>query len=140
MSYESFPIVAGGDIRPARFVKLSTSADFTVLEADANEVTIGIATNATQDAPIPSADGDAAEAGDQVHVNPIGSVCLLEIGSGGVTRGANVKSDGDGKGVLAATTGATAQNVGAIALESASENEFAKVLVVQIQKLYPALA
>lgn len=140
MPFETIQGVAGGDVRPARFVKISTAADNTFLEADANEVTIGIATNATQDAPLPNADGDAAEATDQLAVHPIGSVCDLEIGSGGVTRGANIKSDADGKGVLAATTGAIAQNVGAIALESASEGEFARVLVVQIQKLYPALA
>lgn len=140
MPFETIQGVAGGDIRPSRFVKLSTAADNTFLEADANEVTIGIATDATQDAPLPSADGDAAEAADQVHVNPIGCVAKLYIGSGGVTRGAYIKSDADGKGVLAATTGATAQNIGAIALESASEDELCSVLIVHLPKYYPALA
>src|SRR5688572_18879068 len=102
MPFENPPFVAGGDIRPCRFVKVSTAADNTVLEADANELPFGVSTNATQDAPIPNADGDAAEAGDQVHISPPGRVCDLEIGSGGVTRGAWIKSDADGKGVLAA--------------------------------------
>lgn len=140
MSFENPPFIAGGDVRPARFVKQSTSADNTVLETDANEEVFGISTNATQDAPLPNADGDAAEAGDPVHINTPGMICDLEIGSGGVTRGAWIKSDADGKGVLAATTGTTAQNYGAKALESASENEFARVMVWPVPKVYPALA
>lgn len=131
MPFETIQGLAGGDIRPSRFVKLSTAADNTFLEADANEATFGIATDATQDAPIPGADLDAAEADDQVSVNPIGSVCNLFIGAGGVTRGADIKSDADGKGVLAATSGTTLQWVGAVALETAIENDIAKVLVVR---------
>lgn len=140
MPFEMPPLVAGGDIRPCRFVKISTAADFTVLEADANEEVFGISTNATQDAPIPNADGDAAEAGDQVHVNQPGTFALLELGSGGVTRGGWLKSDADGKGVAVATTGATAQFYGAKALESGSEGEFVKVIVWPLPKIYPALA
>lgn len=140
MSFEMPPFIAGGDIRPCRFVKVSTAADFTLLECDANEEVFGISTNATQDAPIPNADGDAAEAGDQIHVHQPGTVCDLEIGSGGITRGAWLKSDADGKGVAAATTGATAQFYGAKALESGSEGEFVKVLVWPFPKIYPALA
>ena len=140
MPFHTPSLQAGGDIRPHRFIKYSTSADNTALEADANEFVIGISTEATQDAPLPCADGDAAESGDQVHYYPTGTECLLEIGSGGVTRGAWIKSDADGKGVLAATTGATAQFYGAFALESASEGEFARVLVWPLPKVYPALA
>lgn len=140
MCFENPPMAAGGDIRPARFVKISTAADFTYLEADANDEVFGISTNATQDAPLPNADGDAAESGDHVHVNPPGTICDLEIGSGGVTCGAWIKSDADGKGVLAATTGTTAQNYGAKALESASEGEMARVIVWPVPKVYPALA
>jgi hypothetical protein len=140
MPFETIYSTAGGDIRPARFVKLSTAADNTVLEADANEVTFGISSEATQDAPLPGASALAAAADDPLAIHPIGSVCLLEIGTGGVTRGAYIKSDADGKGVLAATTGATAQSVGAVALESASENEFCRVLVLHLPKFYPALS
>ncbi len=139
MAFDSIQHVAGGDIRPARFVKQSTAADYTVLEADANERVIGVATNATQDAPIPSGDGDAAEAGDSVAVNPIGSYSLIEVGSGGITRGALVKSDTDGKAVLAATTGPTLQWIGGQAVETASAGEFAKILVMSFPH-YPALS
>lgn len=139
MPFENPGLVAGGDIRPNRFVKLSTSADNTVLEADANELTFGVSSEATQDAPIDGASANAAEATDPLEVKTVGQVAKLEIGSGGVTRGAFVKSDADGKGVLAATTGATAQNIGAQALESASEGELANVLIVMLPKYYPAL-
>lgn len=139
MPFQTYGKVAGGDIRPARFVKVSTAADNAVLEADANEAIIGIATEATQDAPIPGASANAAESGDPVKVYTIGSECLLEIGSGGVTAGAEIKSDADGKGVLAATTGTTVQNIGAVALEAASAGELARVVVVRY-KTRPALA
>lgn len=139
MAFDSIQHIAGGDIRPSRFVKQSTAADYTVLEADANEMIIGVSTNATQDAPLPSGDGDAAESGDSVAINPIGSYALVKVGSGGVTRGAKVKSDADGQAVLAATTGTTMQWVAGIAVESASEGEFAKILVM-VMPHYPALA
>jgi hypothetical protein len=138
VAYDSHSMVAGGDIRPARFIKVSTAADYTCLEADANEAVIGISTNATRDAPIPNADTDAAEAGDDLHYNPIGSVCDLEL-AGTVARGDEIKSDADGKGVVRATTGTTLQNFGAIALESGVSGEFIKVLVVR-GSVYPALA
>lgn len=138
MAYESHSMVAGGDVRPCRFIKVSTAADYTCLEADANEAVIGISTNAVRDAPVPNADTDAAEAGDDLHYNPIGSVCDLELG-GTVARGDEIKSDADGKGVVRATTGTTLQNFGAIALESGVSGEFIKVLVVR-GSVYPALA
>lgn len=140
MPFETIYSTAGGDIYPSRFVKISTAADNTVLQAGTNEQSIGVSTNATQDAPLPGASTLAAAADDPLSWHPIGSVCLLEIGSGGVTHGAYVKPDTDGKGVLAATTGATAQSIGALALESASDGEFAKVLVLHLPKNYPALS
>lgn len=130
MPFESIPMIAGGDIRPSRFVKISTAADNTVLEADANEKCFGIATEATQDAPLAGADGDAAEATDQVMIHPPGSMCQLTIGSAGVTRGDRIKSDSDGKGVVCAVVGTTNQEIGAEALESALENELCWVRVV----------
>ena len=132
-------LIAGGDVRPARFVKLSTAADFTVLEADANERTYGISIDAYQDAPIPSnTNGYAASAGQSLRMYGIGDECTLTLGSGGATRGDKLKSDADGKGVAAATTGATMQWVGAEALESGLEGEKIKVRISQYPH-YPAL-
>lgn len=130
--------VAGGDIRICRFVKQSTSADYTVLEADANEQTIGISQEGTNDAPTSGASSLAAASGDPVAVYGLGDVCLLTIGSGGVTRGGRLKSDADGKGVAVATTGTTIQQIGARALESAAENELCRVQIVQYSER-PAL-
>lgn len=130
--------VAEGDIRPSRFVKIG-SGDFSVLEADANEAVLGIAMEGTKTAPIPSASANAAEDGDHLHVYGPGEECLLELGSGGITAGAYLKSDADGKGVAAATTGATQQNRGARALEGGAEGDKVRV-VVHIETNYPALA
>lgn len=139
MAFNTFSAIAGGTIRPSRFVKLSTAADHAVLEADANEQISGVSSDATQDAPIPGASGNAAESGDTLLVNQIGTIALVEVGSGGVTRGANVKSDADGKAILALTTGATMQWVGGQALASAAEGELAPILVHPFPH-YPALA
>lgn len=122
-------LIAGGDIRPARIVKISTAADFTVLEADANERAYGIAIDAAQAAPIPGASAVAAGDGQSVMVYGPGDECTLEIGTGGIVRGGMIKSDADGKGVAAAATGTTVQWIAAEALESAAEGAKAKVRV-----------
>lgn len=140
--FEPVPLVAGGTIVRGRFIKLSTAADNTALQAGANAMVHGIAEMAPRDAPIDGADATtiaAATNSDPVPYIPEGNVCLLEIGTGGVTRGAEIKSDSDGTGILAATTGATKQWVGAIALETASAGEFARVQV-KVYPHYPALS
>lgn len=138
---------AGGTIRRSRFVKQSTTENNTCLEADANEQTIGISQIGGREAPIPSVTADppeAAQDGDLVNIHcneGLRDDVVLEIGSGGITAGAQIKSDADGKGVAAATTGTTVQWVGAIALEAASAGELCKVLVVSPAYPYrPALA
>jgi len=131
-------MVAGGDIRQARFVKLSTAADYTLLEADANERIFGISVDAAQDAPIPSASANAAESGDLFQFYGPGDECLLELG-GTVTRGGRLKSDADGKGVAVATTGTTSQEYGAEALESGVSGEKIRVRVL-LGSFYPALS
>ncbi len=132
--------IAGGDIRPSRFVKQSTSADHTVLEADANEAIIGIASEAGREPPLPSVSTIlAASSGDNVLVYTEGDTCLLELG-GTVAAGDNLKSDADGKGVAIATTGTTAQEIGAKALTSGASGEFIRVQVFRQTKVYPALA
>jgi hypothetical protein len=131
--------VAGGDIRPHRFIKQSTAADYTMLEADANERTVGVAQENTQDAPVTGGSANAAEAGDQFSYAPVGTIASVEVGSGGTTHGALLKSDADGKAVLAATIGATMQWISGIALESASDGEISKIQVVSYP-LYPALS
>lgn len=130
---------AGGTIRPSRFVKVSTAADFTILEADANEFVVGVSMENTRDAPLDGASTDLASSGDPCEYYGEGRIAPVLVGSGGVTRGAEVKSDADGQAVLAATTGTTKQNIGGVALETASEGELARILI-KIRSEYPALA
>lgn len=139
MSYDKPQVEAGGTIEPARFIKLSTAADYTVLQAGTNERVFGISMDASAAAPISGAATAAAVADGSLNYFGNGEVATLELGSGGITRGAFLKSDTDGKGVAAATTGATMQEVGAQALESGSAGEKVRVVVYR-QQFYPALA
>lgn len=128
----AFGHIAGGTIRTCRFVKLSTTENSTVLEADANEKVVGISTEVQKEAPTPGASANAAVDGDHIAITPINSTadCLLEIGSGGCTSGDLLKSDADGKGVPVATTGTTIQYYGAMALETKAEGALCRVLPV----------
>ena len=132
--------LAGGDIRPSRFVKQDTTADNTVLECDANEAVVGISSEAGREPPLPSVSTIyAGQAGDNMLVYTEGDECLLELG-GTVAAGDNLKSDADGKGVAIATTGTTAQEIGAKALTSGASGERIRVQVFRQTKVYPALA
>lgn len=129
MAFNSFEFKAGGDIRPNRFVKFSTAADRTLLEADANEQCIGVSQENTRDAPIAGASALAAEAGDPVGHSPIGSYALV-VAADTITRGAMVKSDADGAAVPALLTGTTVQWVSGLATESAVAGELVRILSV----------
>lgn len=119
-------LVAGGDIRPSRFIKISTAANQTALESDAGELSVGVSGEGTQDAPQSGSDGDAAEAGDHFMYHPIGDEALIETGSGGCGAGAHLTPDADGKAVIA-TQG---DYVGALALEAASAGEKVRALLI----------
>jgi len=119
-------MIAGGTIRTSLFVKISTAEDHTLLEADAGEACIGIATEATQDAPYGSVT-NAAEAGDTVQYIGIGEEALLKFDASGCTAGDFIKSDADGKGDIAGT----AEDIAcAMALETVAANEIGRVLVI----------
>lgn len=114
-------LVAGGNIRPCRFVKLSGSYNHTALECDANEAPIGIAQEGSNYPPLSdlSLTVYAATSGQGLRIFGEGDVCLLEAGAE-ITRGARLKSDADGRGVPIASTGTAIQNIGAVALQSAA--------------------
>jgi hypothetical protein len=132
---------AGGAINPSRFVKISTVANMTVLQASTNDDVFGVSQLGVDQPPgVTGSDGQAARAGENVKVFGPGSICGLFIGSGGCTAGDYLKSDSAGAGVTAATSGPTAQFVGAIALETANQNDIAHVYVVKLPKFYPALS
>ena len=134
-------LMANGDIRPSRFVKVSNaSGQGRALESDANELVVGISMDGTNKAPIPDvASTNAAESGQHLRVHVNGEGCLLEAGTGGWTAGELLKSDADGKGVSIATTGTTEQLYGAIALETAAAGELGKVTVL-LGRTRPALS
>ena len=125
-------MIANGTIRVSRFVKMDTTDNNSVLEADANEKVVGISQPGGREAPIPSVTADpveAAQAADQVAILGPGEEedVLLRAGTGGWTSGDEIESDADGNGITALTTAATVRNIGAIALETVSASELGKV-------------
>lgn len=134
MPFASTPsIVAGETIGPYRLVECSTAADNTGLQAGANARCIGVASGDTKQ--FDSA--NHAEDGDSVSLQP-GAVVLVEAG-GTIARGAQIKSDGDGKCVTLATTGTTVQEAAGICLESAASGTIVRVLW-QPSQIRPALS
>ena len=115
-------LAAGGTIRPYRFVKVSTAADNTGLEADANEVCCGVAAGSTRQ--FDSA--NHAESGDSITLQP-GNIVMIEA-AGAITRGSRIKSDANGAGVVALGTGTTTQYTAGIALETAASGTITRML------------
>lgn len=130
MAIKSASLMAGGNIYPSRFIKMDNTNHEAVQAAAATDTPIGISYEAQRDASTPSAADYAATDGESIPHYSLGDVCRLQIGSGGCVPGSKLVSDADGKGVIAATTGTALQVVGAIAYETASENEYALVRVV----------
>ncbi len=131
MSGNSNNFRAGGTIRPSRFVKHDTTDDYQVIEATANDAVIGVAQNGTNRAPLSDlvSTSNAAVDLEQLKVYGNTDFCLLEAGEA-IANGALLKSDSVGRGVAALLTGTVSQNVGAIALETASAaGEFIRVQV-----------
>lgn len=122
-----FPMVAGGDIAPARFVKSSTTADNTCLQAGANDLILGISQRGTRNTPLDGLDdGLAAKAGESLTVYGPGQTAILELG-GTVTRGDRLKANADGNGVAAVA--GSGDNYGAIAGQSGTAGQLVEVLV-----------
>lgn len=132
---------ANGTIRVSRFVKVDTSRNNAVVEGTANAAVMGISQEGGRVSPIPSVTTDpvqAAIAGENVSVYTVGDICKLRIGSGGATAGDYLESDADGDGVTAAATAETVRQIGAKALESASEGELCTVQVLIFTQTNPA--
>lgn len=126
---------ANGTIAPSVFVKIDTSADGYVIQAtdgssSHGDVAIGISQPGMKRPPgVAGSDTTiAAEAADPILVYSLGDVCLLTFG-GTVTRGDYLKSDANGKGITASTT---ADNVGAIALQSGTSGTKGLVQIVNL--------
>jgi hypothetical protein len=127
---------ASGTIRTSRIVKMS--GNHKGAEADANEQAIGIS---MQDGKYPPLNdlvttNNHAETDDVIRLHGDGDICLLEAG-GTWVAGDFLKSDADGKGVQAATSGTTMQNVVGIAQEGAASGE-KRLVQVNIGTKMPA--
>ena len=117
-------LIAGGTIAPFRFVKASTAADDTGLQAA--EITtpiLGVSDGSTNG----PTSANHATTGQPITLQG-GDVVLVEAG-GNITRGAMVQSDADGKAVTAAST-AGLNYQGYVALQSGSSG-----LIIRIQRI-----
>lgn len=121
--------IAGGDVYPMRFVKLSTTADGKVLAAGAGDVTIGISQRGTRRSEYVDTSGKAAASGEPVQYFDETEECILEAG-GTIAAGDKLKSDSNGKGVATTTD---KDWMGAIALQAGASGDLLKV---KVQGLY----
>ena len=125
--------VAGGNIYPCRFVKQTSTAPFTVVQAAAEDPVVGIAQEGTTVVPIDGFTNTssvfAGTEGLPIHVFGEHCECLLEVAEA-VDPGDFLAPDANGKGVKA-TTGVP---VGARALEGATEAGQKIRVAVEIQR------
>lgn len=120
-------LLAGGNVSPSRFVKLSTAANHTALQATAGSKIIGISGVGTRLPPgITGDDGYHAVDTENIDMFSLGDICLLKIGSGGCTAGDYLKSDASGQGV----TAGAGEFAGAVALQTRLVGEFALVQII----------
>lgn len=126
MPYSSPSYNAGGDINPSRFVKLSTTADNTVLQCVADDEAVGVSHAGTLDAPIPGAPTLAARANQPCQVYGADEPCEIEAGDD-ITSGDKLKPDADGKAIPAAED----EVYSAIARSSAANGEKVKATVTR---------
>lgn len=104
--------VAGGAIGANCYVKFGADDNTVVAAAAATDAIIGANDN------IPRVLGDRV---DVLHVG----IADVKLGTGGITRGAEVTSDATGQGVAAAST----NRIGGIALTSGVANDIVPVLL-----------
>ena len=93
--------IASGDIYPSRFAKLSTT-DGKATQCGSNERPFGISQLNTRRSEYIDTSGKAAAAGEPILIYDNNEECLLELG-GTVTQNDVLKSDANGKGVVAGT-------------------------------------
>jgi len=134
-------LIAGGAIRPHRFVKMDTAEEHQGLECDANDAPIGIAGPPTLNAPMSDlvTTNNAAADGDSFLLKGPGEYCQLEAGAS-FNSGTRLKADADGKGVAVATSGTTIQQWGAISQQAAAADGDLVEVFVELGSERPALS
>lgn len=123
-------LIAGGNIYPSRFIKVSTAADNTALQAGANEAVCGISQSgskypSTEPSGLLGTDQIAAVSGDNIGNFGLGDVCPVVCG-GTVTAGDLLESDSNGKAV----TSGPGRNFGARALESGTPGQLIRCQII----------
>lgn len=123
-------LIAGGTIRPFRFVAASTSADNTGVEAStaaATEVILGV-TDGSTNGPL---SGNHAATGDPITLQG-GDVVLIQCGTTNLpSRGELVQTNTDGTARLAvATVGPSRRFQGYVAIENGVSGG-----IIRIQKV-----
>lgn len=125
---------ASATVRIGRFVVM-TSSNTVAENTSAGGKCIGISQEGGRYAPIPlntASPVEAAQTGEMLNVHTLrepGDFPRVLVGSGGITIGGECKSSNAGE-AIAATTGTY---VVAIAMETASAGEYAKVMPVLYQ-------
>lgn len=132
MPLNNMSYVAGEDLKPARFVKRSTSEDNTVVYIDdGTEVIVGITFNGTREAPIPSVSETlVAEDGEPVRVHGPGDRCEVVLGETITAANLNLTASTDGVAVAASA----GDFVGAIAERAAASGEKVWCSVTQFER------
>lgn len=124
-------LIAGGTIAPFRFVKVSTAADDTGLQAAENNSTILGVSDGSTNGPT---SGNHAIATEPITLQG-GDVVLVQC-SGNITRGALVESDSNGKAQTATTSTGTRFH-GYVALQSGADGLIIRVQKVSGWRYYP---
>lgn len=121
-------LVATGNVYPCRFVKVGATSN-SGAQATAGDPAVGISQNWTRSVNLEGAISVSspyiAIAGEGIPLWGLGQEALLELG-GTVAAGNRLKSDADGKGVVAAA----ADGAYAVALQSGVSGNFIRVVVV----------
>lgn len=124
-------LIAGGTIAPFRFVKVSTAADDTGLQAaEQNSTILGVSDGSTNG----PTSANHAIAGEPITLQG-GDVVLVQC-SGNITRGALVESDANGK-AQNATISTGARFHGYVALQSGADGLIIRVQKVSGWRYYP---
>jgi len=119
--------VATGNVSPCRFVKIATSANGSITQANATDLIIGVSGPSTRNAPYPGLDdGYHAVAGESVNVFVAGQHTLIELAAT-LTPGALVKSNASSQAIASTTAG---DIYGGILLEGGTSGKLVRMLVM----------
>lgn len=121
--------IAGGDIAPSIFVKLSGSRDKEVVACVADDEAIGVSHEGTREAPITGITPLAAKDDEPVMVYTEGIQCEI-VAAGTISPGDKLVPDASGHAsALAAGSAASGDTFSAIAVSSAADGERVKAIV-----------